>query len=360
MVRALIIIFSFLISTVLIYTYLSSTSDEKKAQTYILENDTKTSKKSVNQNAKESNGIFVPYWTVGANLDISTYDEVYYFGVAVDDQGLNTNEAGFTALPQFRVNIPAGTTSYLTIRMLNFDTNSNVLKSQVLQEAIINESIDLAKEYDFSGIVLDFEMNGLAFDSFISTINAFYERWYKSVKQSDLKFYITLYGDVFYRARPYDVAFLGKNTDKILILTYDFHKARGNPGPNFPLAGKAMYGYDVSQMISDFTSVVPLEKLAVVFGLFGYDWEVSDAQTSISNGKALSYYQIKDRFLDKCSYSSCKIITEIDSGETKIEYSDKGVNHIVWFEDETSMTAKKALLREKGIHSFAAWAYNYF
>ena len=66
--------------------------------------------------------------------------------------------------------------------MIDSEFNSKLLDDKKLQEKIVQESIALAKQHGFSGIVLDFEINALAFDSVIKNISSFYVLFYKNVK----------------------------------------------------------------------------------------------------------------------------------------------------------------------------------
>jgi spore germination protein len=134
-----------------------------------------------------------------------------------------------------------------------------------------------------------------------------------------------------------------------------------NNGPNFPLSGKNTYGYDLSSMLEDFSNVVPSEKLVIVFGLFGYDWEVDQKNESVKNGVPLSFIEIKQQFIDTCSEKNCQKSTDVVSQETKIAYSSSdGKPHIIWFEDPRSIAQKKAFLESKGFNATAIWAYSYY
>ncbi|MBI2074501.1 MAG: hypothetical protein HYT83_01545 [Candidatus Levybacteria bacterium] len=245
--------------------------------------------------------------------------------------------------------------------MINSKINSDVLEDKTLQQNIINQSIDVAKKQGFDGLVLDFEIASLSFQSVIDKISSFYSLYYKAAKERNLQFYITIYGDAIYKLRPYDVKILSKNADKVLIMAYDFHKARGNPGPNFPLYGKDQYGYDMTVMMSDFLKVVPKEKLVVVFGLFGYDWKVDSKKQGIDIADSFSVMQMEQKYLNNCPTQECKVVQDKESKETSVQYKDKdNVSHIVWFEDLSSVSEKKKYLQSKGIFSFAFWAYSYF
>ncbi|MBP9719519.1 MAG: hypothetical protein KBD46_03540, partial [Candidatus Levybacteria bacterium] len=160
--------------------------------------------------------IFVPYWSFTTKkIDTKDLDIIIYFGISADENGIDKTDAGYTKLSQFNKLLPAQTETLLTVRMIDSEFNSKLLEDKKLQEKIILESIALAKEHNFSGIVLDFEINALAFDSVIKNISSLYIRYSKEVKANNLTFSVTLYGDTFYRARPYDVEEIVKHADHI-------------------------------------------------------------------------------------------------------------------------------------------------
>ncbi len=146
------------------------------------------------------------------------------------------------------------------------------------------------------------EVNGLPFDSLLKQINSYVADFAKEAKGNNLSFSMTMYGDTFYRLRPFDVKTLAKSVDMIYVMAYDFHKSGGNPGPNFPLYGKETYGYDFQTMTEDFLKIVPKEKLSIIFGMFGYDWVVGEKGTAVQNGEAISTGKVAATYLQKCAY----------------------------------------------------------
>ena len=219
----------------------------------------------------------------------------------------------------------------------------------------------MPKKHGFDGVLLDLEYSGLAFDSVVSSITSFSTAFAHAAHDQQLTFYQSLYGDSVYRLRPYDLAVLGKQADGIVVMAYDFHKANGDPGPNFPLAGEAIQGYDMGTMVDDFTKKIPSQKLIVAFGLFGYDWTLNDKGNSSGAAVALSLAQIKHKFSPHCPFADCKIRRDPTSAETEITYVDSQKNkHIVWYEDMQSFAKKSAYLHTQGINATALWAYSYF
>jgi len=310
---------------------------------------------------KESKSVFVPYWVLSGNdLLLDKYDRVFYFGVTATSRGLNTGEVGYRNLPLF-VTQTEGRVTYLTLRLLDDDANVTILKNPLIQDAIIKQTLSLAKENGFTGLVLDLEMKPTLDDKLSSKINGFVHKFYTEARTQDIKLALAIYGDTFYRKRPFDVLLLSKNSDEILIMAYDFHKSRGEPGPNFPLSGHETYGYDFKQMITEFSQNAPKDHLSVIFGMFGYDWKVDESKRPLKPAKALSLEEIKKEFLTNCQWKNCLVNRDPTSGETEVDYVEEPYQlHIVWFEDEESVKAKSTYLKEQGIGSTAYWVYGYF
>ncbi len=314
----------------------------------------------VNKKQDEKTSLFVPYWTLKHEI-AGDYDEFIYFGVTPGIAGIDKSDAGYSNIDTFLELVPQGSKKLLTLRMIDRERNFATLKDPSLHKKVISDTIALSKEHGFEGIALDLELSAIPFDSLIQQINAFTKLFYQQAKKNNLQFSIVIYGDTFYRIRPFDVKALSSNSDRIFIMAYDFHKSKGNPGPNFPLGGKDEYGYDLAKMTDNFLEFVPARKTTVIFGLFGYDWIVDNKGKSLGNGGPLTYAEIKDEFIGNCLYTNCSIKGDKKSAETEIRYTDaEDRDHIIWFEDMESVAAKKKYLKERGISSFSFWANSYF
>lgn len=310
----------------------------------------------------ETNSIlFVPYWVDNIDVEkLGSYDTLVYFGVAASEQGIDKQDDGYKNLSVFLKNTN-GKKSYLTIRMLESKSNFAILKDEKLQDILIAESVKLAKESGFKGILLNIEVSALPFTSLVDQITLFNKRFYTESKKQGLYYGITAYGDTFYRVRPFDIPALAKDIDQMYLMAYDFHKSKGNPGPNFPLQGKTTYGYDLQTMIERFLEYIPHNKIVVVFGLYGYDWKVDENNIAQDIGEPKSLIEIKNNFIDNCNQLSCEWRRDTLSSETEVKYVAKDhTKHIIWFEDMESVKRKQALLKQRGISSFAFWAYSYF
>lgn len=309
---------------------------------------------------KVKTSLFVPYWSIPGSGSYGTFDQLLYFGISPDDKGKVKNDQGFLNLPEFITPSIDRKEKLLVLRMLNSKTNFTILKDQKIQDELISQTLAVVKKFGFSGVVLDLELSALPFESLIKQINEFNNRFYKTLKKENLKYQITIYGDVYYRIRPFDVKTLAKSADKIMVMAYDLHKASGNPGPNFPLNGKEKYGYDYTELVARLLNDVPHDKIEVIFGLYGYDWQVNDKNTSLAGGKPMSYLEIKNNILDNCAAVSCKVVRDELSKETQVIYVSEGIRHIIWFEDLKSASKKQEYLQTKGIYNYSMWAHSYF
>lgn len=317
----------------------------------------------------ESKSVFIPYWSIATEAaQLKQYDKVYYFGVTTANLGINRRDTGYLNLKNFIKVVDSTQESVLVLRMLDENDIHTVLDSENLQNKIIDDLIDLAQENQFQGIALDLEISTLFPESVEGKISQFALRLFNSAKKVKLKTSLIVYGDAFYRKRPYDLVVLAAQVDEVAVMAYDYHKSRGEPGPNFPFLGKEKYGYDFQTMVGDFIKVVPKQKLTIIFGMFGYEWSVDEKKKPVMPAKSLSLNEIKTKFLEKCEWQDCVIKRDELSGETEINYITSQLKddfaylyyHIVWFEDEQSVKIKSDWLKQQGITNVAFWAYGYF
>lgn len=307
---------------------------------------------------KEESFIFVPYWTFSSSLGIDEFDSLIYFGLTFDENGLNRQDEGFDKMKTFSGIVPSSKKKYLTLRIIG-EESSNFLDDKVLQKKVGSELREVSKEFGFDGVVVDFETSAFGFSSIEERITSMYSSLQEEIKKEDLEFIVLVFGDSYYRARPYNIKKINSLSDKVIVMTYDFHKARLNPGPNFPLSGKEKYGYDIKTMVDDFRKDMDFEKIAIALGYFGYDWKLSDG-FSVETASSLSLHQVNSRFINNCQLDSCRVSTNND-GESVVRYIDEeGFNHEVWYEDENSINKKIEYLNSIGIKQIGFWAYSFY
>lgn len=312
--------------------------------------------------------LFIPYWNIPASdphipdIPKSQLATLIYFGVVPDKSGhIRTDEPGYTGLSRFS---PFEHTSLLTIRMMDEPLTREILENTNKQKTLINEAAKLATTYAFEGILLDLEHSVLPTQKTTDLVTDFVQNFSQQMHSKNMSFTIALYGDSYYRPRPYDVAKIAPLVDHMYIMAYDFHKSYGEPGPNFPLhnssEGKQLYAYSLEDMLADFTQDIQPSKITVLFGAYGYDWSVDDQNRPAKAATARPFTQISARFYP-CSYPECTLTTDAASSETHIKYTDTtGQRHSLWTETIDSLTSKTDFLRTKGISQIGYWAYGYY
>lgn len=307
--------------------------------------------------------IFVPYWQM-TNPDevragVESYDRIVYFGVSATEEGVDKSEPGYVNLDIFS-EIVGGKKAYLTLRMINPDINASVLENERSWPYIMQDTIDIASTYGFEGVVLDLEYVSIFnHDTVQAQITRFMKQFVDRAHKANLSFAITLYGDVYYRRRPYDVGSISQTVDEIMVMGYDFHKRTGTSGPNFPLADRAQFGYDMQTLAQDLGQAKT--KVTMLFGMYGYDWVVDAQKRPIKAATAMTLVQIKNEYVANCEKLNCVFRRDPKAAENEINFVDSDAQyHIIWYEDEESVEKKKEYLKLQGISSFGYWAYGYF
>lgn len=308
-----------------------------------------------------STTLFVPYWTLTSAPLPKNVTALAYFGIDANTNGIDTTDAGFRDIEEFVQKAPKNEKTYLVVSLLDENTDEKILYNKDFQQKMVSQSIAIAQKYGFTGIILDLEYKALSFDEVIATTTNFTKNFATAAHKNKLLFYQALYGDTIFLLRPYDVAAIGKNTDGIFILAYDFHKTDGNPGPNFPLHPLPDEDYSFVQMIQDFKKQVPIQKLRVVYGMFGYDWEINRKGESTDTGVSLTTQEAQQKFLPTCALSDCVVLRDKIASEMQVKYKDSQDNmHEVWFEDMQSVNQKENYASSQGINASGFWAYGYF
>lgn len=313
--------------------------------------------------------IFVPYWSLSESDEPfsspetinRSIDTAIYFSVSATNSGINKTNTGYVNLPAFIARSTNTPNTLLTISMVDDEINNSVLVSSAAQEKIISQAVTIAKDNEFDGIILDLEVGGFAGKEINTQILQFTKKASEIIKKNNLSFSITLYGDSFYRNRPYSIELLSPYVDQFYVMAYDLHKLWGTPGPNFPAKGRDIFGYDMQTMIRDMLKFTTRDKLTIIFGLYGHDWMVDEQKRPFTAAKTLTQSQIQKKFIDSCDMKNCIVKRNPYALETEINYvDDQAYYHIVWLEDAQSVSQKIGLLQEFGINAIAYWAYSYY
>ena len=126
-----------------------------------------------------------------------------------------------------------------------------------------------------------------------------------------------------------DWARIGKAVDEFKIMTYSYSGSWSDPGPQAPLAW-------VDRVLTFAETKVPAGKISMGVPFYGFDWHgESVATVSAHRGAALAarYHATVGR--------------DPASKEATLRFTDEGVTHEVYFQDETAIAAKLMELRSR-------------
>jgi spore germination protein len=213
-----------------------------------------------------------------------------------------------------------------------------VLANPSLRKIAIDNLDANIKKYGLDGINIDFEMVPA---SDRDNVTAFMRELSARLKPEGLLVTIDVLpkhnedNDV---AAAYDYAKLAQYSDKIILMTYDYHAGWNNSGP---VAGINSVDNDLKYALS----LIPKNKIYLGVASYGYDWS-SKGTESLEFGeiqKVINRYGLKVQW-DETSKSPHFSYTGAD-----------GVDHQVWYENSQSLQYKINLVNNYDIAGIALW-----
>jgi spore germination protein YaaH len=132
---------------------------------------------------------------------------------------------------------------------------------------------------------------------------------------------------------------IGKAVDEFKIMTYSFSGPWGDPGPQAPLAW-------VDRVLTFAERSVPPGKVFMGLPFYGFDWHGGSVAT-VSAHRGASLAQAHGAIVNR----------DPASQEATMTFTDGGVTHTVYFQDEKAIAAKLAALRadHPRIAGISAW-----
>lgn len=239
----------------------------------------------------------------------------------------------------------------LTLTPLDRDGrfNNNLITALVYNQDTIQHLFDqligVMQEKGYEGLDIDFEFimgeDREAFAEFVGwmTDNMNQQGYQVTVAlapKTSAEQVGTLYEGMDYRL-------LGDAANRVLIMTYEWGYTYGPPMAVAPID-------QVRRVVEFAVSEIPREKISMGIPNYGYDWPlpfergVTKAET-ISNQEAVQI----------AIYQGVEIQYDEVAQSPYFYYMQDDVEHVVWFEDPRSMTAKFELIKEYGLTGAGYW-----
>ncbi len=345
---------------------------------------------------------FLPYWTVGKNINLGQVTDLAYFGLHVDAKGrIVTSDGPYSKWRESKdlgdhikkIKQQGGRGSLTLICHQDSDIDA-ILECRECWE---NLFLDVKKELIWGGVKdvnLDFEYSG-------------YTTVKKAQLYSELVGYLNsrldaTFGDSFVVVSAYadsadkvERAWLGKGkgafedfsteekdtsfrlteprslaqvADAIFIMAYDFHLPTSkSAGPVSPFAGSySTTRLNLVKVLDGYLKFAPPEKVILGLPFYGYDWVVESAEPMsariegsdlIGFSKSRTYAEIVDFMVKK----QIKPLWDEVSKTPYFNYVDEELDskRQVWYDNEDSLVAKSALVRGRGLLGVGVWALGF-
>ncbi|MGC5324988.1 glycosyl hydrolase family 18 protein [Brevibacillus sp. SYSU BS000544] len=205
-----------------------------------------------------------------------------------------------------------------------------VLTNPKAKKNLIKNMVSLVKKNKYKGINIDFEA---VLPDDRTAMTKFVEDVAKTMKANGFLTMVSVPAkslddpsDEWTGAFDYEA--LGKAADFIQVMTYDEHGVWGEPG--------SVASNPWIESTLDFAiTYVPSEKVLMGIPEYGNDWNLSDP-----TNKSNAVVEWKD-MLKLIAATGATPVRDTVSGSMYFTYTDSnGYEHVVWYEDETSITQK--------------------
>lgn len=220
-----------------------------------------------------------------------------------------------------------------------------LMENQELQDRLIEQILIVMQEKGYEGLDIDFEYilpeNREQYAQFAGRAREkMNEYGYKVTVAVAPKISNSQRGIL---VEGVDYALLGQNADAVFLMTYEWGYTYGPPMAVAPLD-------KVREVVEYAVTQIQPEQLILGIPNYGYDWTlpyergISRAR-SIGNVEAVEIAAENGATIEYAQISQSPWFT----------YRKNGMEHVVWFEDVRSITAKWELVREMGLSGARYW-----
>ncbi len=225
------------------------------------------------------------------------------------------------------------------------ELGNSFLNNIQAQEILIQNIIDRMREKNYYGFDVDFEyldaQNRDAYTDFVRRLQeALSANGYMLITALIPKASANQPGDLYL---SHDYSGIGAVSDYVLLMTYEWGYTFGPPMAVAPLN-------EVEKVVNYAVSVIDPSKIFLGVPNYSYDWPLpyergKTMATKLSNVDAVNLA------INTGSVIMCDEIAQAPY----FNYTNEGVEHVVWFDDARSIEAKLALIPEYGLYGASYW-----
>ncbi len=318
---------------------------------------------------------FAPYWTLSKldNIDWNTLTTFAYFSLPVGADGTIdktsyewTNFQGKKLSDLFAKAQDHKVKRVVTLTQMNKADVETFLDNPAAWDKIAQESADILNGKHLDGVNIDFEYVP-SNDKLKGQFTNFVDSYSKQLRAKTQDPYITvsvLASSVRFN-KIYDIGKLSKITDGIFMMAYDFYyPGSESAGPSAPLygynGGKGPYWYDVSTAVDDFLKVADSSKIIMGVPYYGWNYPTS-SPTPNAEKVGLRAAAVTNAKADDNKLLS---VTPVGGWDEAAQvswrsYWEDGQWHVVYMEDEKSLSLKYQFARSRNLGGVGIWALGF-
>lgn len=221
------------------------------------------------------------------------------------------------------------------------DVAAAVLASPERRRRFIGDLLTLVEDMGYDGVDLDWEDLGPADrDAFSVLVEELAEALHAEQRFLSIAVMPKTSEPGEWDNQKYaDWSRLGKAVDEFKIMTYSYSGPWGDPGPQAPTEW-------VDRVLTFAERTVPPRKISMGVPFYGFDW-YGDSCDTVSAHRGASLVETHDATVGR----------DPSSGEATMTFTDGGVTHTAYFQDEAAVAAKLAAMRadHPGIAGASMW-----
>lgn len=229
------------------------------------------------------------------------------------------------------------------------DVARDVLETPETRENLIDNIISTVTQKGYLGVDVDFEYiypsDRELYNSFLSELKA--ELSPRGLTLSTAiapKISATQAGTLY---EAHDYAFHGSVVDYLIIMTYEWGYLYGPPMAVAPYS-------EVKKVLSYAVTEIPSSKILMGMPNYAYDWTLP-----FQEGRPAEILSISEAVL-RADNLGAEIQFNENSQAPFYEYSQNGINHIVWLENARSTAARLQLVNDFNLGGLSYWTVNQF
>lgn len=287
---------------------------------------------------------YIDYDVLNATLPYLTYISSFSYGAntdgtvsLIDDKNVRDMAIGSNVAPLMVV-------TNMDSNGFSSDIAHAILSDESTVDYLISNILSIVKERGFAGVNVDFEYiypeDKNLYNNFIMKLsNMLHINNYILTTALAPKVYADQPG-ILYEAHDYN--FHGKYADYVILMTYEWGYSYGPPMAVAPLN-------QVERVLNYAVTEIPSEKILMGIPNYGYDWtlpyEKGIRAKSISNASAIELARSKGAPINFDNIANAPYFN----------YTVDGIEHVVWFEDARSISAKLNLVSKYNLGGVSYW-----